>query len=72
MIHVQRTVVKLSGQKIFTKEPKTATGNRRAYISKEMCKRLKAWKQEAQAKPTCSYALHWFETPPEEQDLLEP
>ena len=45
-IHVQRTVVKLSGQKIFTKEPKTASGNRRVYISKEMCKLLKAWKQE--------------------------
>lgn len=24
------------------------------------------------AKPTCSYAVHWFETHPEEQDLLEP
>ena len=23
------------------------------------------------AKPTCSYAVHWFETHPEEQDLLE-
>lgn len=45
-IHVQRTVVKLSGQKIFTKELKTASGNRRVYISKEMCKLLKAWKQE--------------------------
>ena len=45
-IHVQRTVVKLSGQTIFTKEPKTASGNRRVYISKEMCKLLKAWKQE--------------------------
>lgn len=43
---MQRTVVKLSGQKIFTKEPKTASGNRRVYISKEMCKLLKAWKQE--------------------------
>src|SRR5699024_5922611 len=26
--------------------PKTASGNRRVYISKEMCKLLKAWKQE--------------------------
>ena len=41
-IHVQRTVVKLSGQKIFTKEPKTASGNRRVYISTEMCKLLKS------------------------------
>ena len=24
------------------------------------------------AKPTCSSAVHWFETHPEEQDLLEP
>ncbi|HJG27796.1 MAG TPA: N-acetyltransferase [Subdoligranulum variabile] len=24
------------------------------------------------AKATCSYAVHWFETHPEEQDLLEP
>ena len=23
------------------------------------------------AKPTCVYAIHWFETHPEEQDLLE-
>ena len=23
------------------------------------------------AKPTCSYAVHWFETHPEEQDLLK-
>lgn len=23
------------------------------------------------ARPTCSYAVHWFETHPEEQDLLE-
>ena len=22
------------------------------------------------AKPTCSYAIHWFETHPEEKDLL--
>lgn len=22
------------------------------------------------ARPTCSYAVHWFETHPEEQDLL--
>ena len=22
------------------------------------------------AKPTCSYAVHWFDTHPEEQDLL--
>ena len=43
---MQRTVVKLSRQRIFTKEPKTASGNRRVYISKEMCKLLKAWKQE--------------------------
>lgn len=41
---ISRVVVKLSGQKIFTKEPKTASGNRRVYISKEMCKLLKPWK----------------------------
>ena len=23
------------------------------------------------ARPTCSYAIHWFETHPEEQDLLK-
>lgn len=45
-IHIQRTVIKLTGEPIFTKEPKTASGNRRVYISKEMVKLLKAWKQE--------------------------
>ncbi|HIZ41918.1 MAG TPA: N-acetyltransferase [Candidatus Gemmiger excrementigallinarum] len=24
------------------------------------------------ARATCSYAIHWFQTHPEEQDLLEP
>lgn len=41
---ISRTAVKLSRQKIFTKEPKTASGNRRMYISKEMCKLLNPWK----------------------------
>ena len=45
-IHIQRTVVKLSGEPIFTKESKTASGNRLVYVSKEMLKLLKAWKNE--------------------------
>ena len=27
-------------------------------------------KEGRKAKPTCSYAIHWFEMHPEEQDLL--
>lgn len=27
-------------------------------------------RQGRKARPTCSYAVHWFETHPEQQDLL--
>ena len=45
-IHVQRTVIKLSHEPIFVKPPKTASGDRVVYVSKEMAKLLKAWKQQ--------------------------
>ncbi len=45
-LHIQRTVVKLSGEKIFTKPPKTASGDRLVYLSQEMCRLLRAWKRE--------------------------
>ena len=45
-IHVQRTVIKLSHEPIFVKLPKTASGDRVVYVSKEMAKLLKAWKQQ--------------------------
>lgn len=45
-LRIQRNVVKLSGQPIFVKAPKTTSGNRIVYLSKEMCKLLKAWKKQ--------------------------
>lgn len=39
-IHVQRNVVKLSHEPIFVKPPKTASGDRVVYVSKEMAKVL--------------------------------
>lgn len=45
-IHIQRTVTKLSHEPIFVKPPKTASGDRVFYVSKEMAKLLKAWKQQ--------------------------
>ena len=40
-IHVQRGVVKLSHQESITKDPKTTSGDRMVYLSKEMCQLLK-------------------------------
>ena len=45
-IHVQRGVVKLSHQESITKDPKTSSGDRMVYLSKEMCQLLKAWRKE--------------------------
>ena len=45
-IHIQRNVVKLSHEPIFVKPPKTASGDRVVYVSKEMAKLLKSWKQQ--------------------------
>ena len=39
-IHVQRGVVKLSRQESITKGPKTTSGDRMVYLSKEMCQLL--------------------------------
>ena len=47
-IHVQRGVVKLSHQKSITKDPKTSSGDRMVYLSKEMCQLLKAWRKECE------------------------
>ena len=47
-IHVQRGVVKLSHQESFTKDPKTSSGDRMVYLSKEMCQLLKAWRKECE------------------------
>ena len=47
-IHVQRGVVKLSHQESITKAPKTASGDRLVYLSKEMCQLLKAWRKECE------------------------
>lgn len=45
-IHIQRNVVKLSREPIFVKPPKTASGDRVVYVSKEIAKLLKSWKQQ--------------------------
>mgnify|MGYP001071138183 CR=1 FL=1 len=47
-IHVQRGVVKLSHQESITKDPKTTSGDRMVYLSKEMCQLLKAWRKECE------------------------
>ena len=47
-IHVQRGVVKLSHQASITKDPKTSSGDRMVYLSKEMCQLLKAWRKECE------------------------
>ena len=47
-LHIQRNVVKLSRQPILVKEPKTRAGVRVVYLSKEMCKLLRAWEKECQ------------------------
>lgn len=47
-LHIRRNVVKLSRQPIVVKEPKTRAGVRVVYLSKEMCKLLRAWEKECQ------------------------
>ena len=47
-IHVQRGVVKLSHQESITKDPKTTSGDRMVYLSKEMRQLLKAWRKECE------------------------
>ena len=47
-LHIRRNVVKLSRQPIMVKEPKTRAGVRVVYLSKDMCKLLRAWKKECQ------------------------
>ena len=47
-LHIQRNVVKLSRQPILVKEPKTRAGVRVVYLSKELCKLLRAWEKECQ------------------------
>ena len=45
-IHIQRNVVKLTGEEVFTKPPKTAAGDRYVYFSPEMESLLKEYRQE--------------------------
>ena len=47
-LHIRRNVVKLSRQPIMVKEPKTRAGVRVVYLSKDMCKLLRAWEKECQ------------------------
>lgn len=46
-LHIRRNVVKLSGQPILVKEPKTSAGARVVYLSKDMCRLLRAWQKES-------------------------
>ena len=48
VLYVQRGVVKLSHQESITKDPKTSSGDRMVYLSKEMCQLLKAWRKECE------------------------
>ena len=45
-IHIQRNVVKLTGEEVFTKPPKTAAGDRYVYFSPEMESLLKEYRRE--------------------------
>ena len=45
-IHVQRNVVKITGEEIFVKEPKTTAGDRYVYFSPEMESLLKEYRHE--------------------------
>jgi len=38
----------LSHQESITKDPKTSSGDRMVYLSKEMCQLLKAWRKECE------------------------
>lgn len=45
-IHIQRNVVKVTGEEIIVKEPKTAAGDRYVYFSPEMGNLLKEYRTE--------------------------
>ena len=45
-IHIQRNVVKVTGEEIIVKEPKTAAGDRYVYFSPEMGSLLKEFRKE--------------------------
>ena len=45
-IQIRRNVVKVTGEEIFTKEPKTAAGNRTVYFSLEMASLFEEYRRE--------------------------
>ncbi len=45
-IHIQRNAVKVGHEEIFVKEPKTRSGNRYVYFSKEIATLLEAYQQD--------------------------
>jgi integrase len=47
-IHIQRNVVKLSGEETIIKDPKTTAGDRYVYISSEMISLLQEFRRECQ------------------------
>ena len=47
-IHIARSVVKLTGEEIFTKEPKTEAGDRCVYFSPELKSLLLEYRRECE------------------------
>ncbi|MEG1384317.1 MAG: tyrosine-type recombinase/integrase, partial [Oscillospiraceae bacterium] len=47
-VHIRRNVVKVAHEPIFTKEPKTCSGDRLVYISKAMCSLVKEFRAECE------------------------
>ncbi len=54
-IHIQRNVVKVSGEEIFTKEPKTSAGDRYVYFTPEMESLLREYRK------TCDWEADAYE-----------
>lgn len=63
VLHIRRNVVKLSRQPIMVKEPKTRAGVRVVYLSKDMCKLLRAWEKEQQRDDELTPDDYLFQQP---------
>lgn len=58
-LHIRRNVVKLSGQPILVKEPKTRAGVRVVYLSKELCKLLRVWQKKVRGRKNSVVEGNW-------------
>ena len=54
-IHIQRNIVKVTGEAAIAKEPKTTAGNRYVYFSKELASLIKEYKKE------CAWQVETYE-----------